>query len=185
MNQRTAQLLSRLGHPFLLLAAASAALAAVRPQDPDAWLVLAVGDFGLPGLWLAWGLHAGWWRDPDVADRAARLRFLIPVALVTLVVAALLTRMPATTLTRHLALVAAAWTLSFTVITRWWQISFHAAGAAGLTVFLWLHFRQPAWMLLGIPALAVGWSRLVLQRHTPAQVAAGALLGLVFPFLWH
>lgn len=180
-----ARILSRAGHPFMLLAAVTVFLATTNPAYPKAWALLAAGDFLLPGVWLALGIRKGWWADIDVADHGARLFFLVPLAFFTTATAIGLQQIPASLLIRHLAVIAAAWTVTFTLITRWWQLSFHAAAAFGLTVFLWLHYRDPLWLLLVIPALAISWSRLVLGRHTPAQLAAGAVLGPLFPYLWH
>ncbi|MHA7189732.1 phosphatase PAP2 family protein [Arthrobacter sp. MDT2-16] len=62
------------------------------------------------------------------------------------------------------------------VVNLWWKLSAHSAVAvfvvAGCTVLLggW------ACLLLVVPA-AVGWSRVRLQAHTPAQVLAGYALG--------
>jgi len=69
--------------------------------------------------------------------------------------------------------------LAVWVINRWWKISIHAtgvAGGAGMLHFFW----GPGWasLVLALPLLAVMWARLRLQAHTPAQVVAGALLGV-------
>ncbi|MEV4192508.1 phosphatase PAP2 family protein [Streptomyces toxytricini] len=64
------------------------------------------------------------------------------------------------------------------LVTVGWQISVHMSVAGGTVMVLWLAFGQAA--LLAAPlAAAVGWSRLVLRAHTPAQVAAGTALGAV------
>ena len=74
-----------------------------------------------------------------------------------------------------------------TVVTLKWKISAHATAIAGMTgMIIWLAFRhllllQPmvvitvSIMLCGI----VSSSRLVLHRHTFAQVGAGFALGLL------
>ena len=54
------------------------------------------------------------------------------------------------------------------IVTIWWKISYHAAGAAGLT--------------LAMLALLIGWARVRLDRHTPMQVAAGWMSAL--PLCW-
>nr|BBH94432.1 hypothetical protein KTA_26310 [Thermogemmatispora argillosa] len=63
------------------------------------------------------------------------------------------------------------------VITLWWKISIHAAALAGaatvLTALYGLIFL-PSFLLL----VLVCWSRVVLGRHTLAQVVSGALLSI-------
>jgi membrane-associated phospholipid phosphatase len=61
-------------------------------------------------------------------------------------------------------------------ITLRWKISMHGAvaGAAGTVVGMVL---GAWWPLIGCLVL-VGWSRLRLHRHTPAQVVAGSILGI-------
>ena len=59
---------------------------------------------------------------------------------------------------------------------RWLKISLHVAFATFASAFLWPRVGGVL-VLLAVTA-AVAWSRLVLKRHTRAEVAAGALLGL-------
>jgi membrane-associated phospholipid phosphatase len=61
------------------------------------------------------------------------------------------------------------------LLRRWLKLSLHAAFAVLAAALLW-----PAVLAtLGVLALAagVGWSRLVLQRHTRQEVVAGLLAG--------
>lgn len=61
-------------------------------------------------------------------------------------------------------------------ITRFWKIRFHSGVAAGSVAVLTI--VQGPWFLLGLPVVAVvGWSRVRLAHHTPAQVIAGAPVG--------
>jgi membrane-associated phospholipid phosphatase len=64
------------------------------------------------------------------------------------------------------------------VTTWWWKISIHAATLAGtLTILTALYgvIILPAFALLGL----VSWSRVLLRRHTVAQVIAGSLVSIV------
>ena len=64
------------------------------------------------------------------------------------------------------------------IITIWWKISIHAsslAGAATVLTALYGTVMLPAFILVAL----VGWSRVVLRRHTLAQVIAGSLLNIV------
>lgn len=67
-------------------------------------------------------------------------------------------------------------------INRYWKISVHALGVSGplaaLTYILgWVGFSF-VWLLL-----LVGWARIKLKVHTPAQVLAGSLLGFLLTYL--
>ncbi|HEY3993437.1 MAG TPA: phosphatase PAP2 family protein [Ktedonobacteraceae bacterium] len=68
------------------------------------------------------------------------------------------------------------------IITLWWKISLHAgtlgAAATILTIFYGAAML-PAFALL----ILVSWSRVVLRRHTVAQVVAGSLLSIVLASL--
>ncbi len=77
--------------------------------------------------------------------------------------------------------------MSATLVTLRWKISIHVATVAGAVVILTLVFGLGFALLA--PAVALtGWARVALGDHTPAQVAAGAVLGAaiaasVFPLL--
>ncbi|HEX4714557.1 MAG TPA: phosphatase PAP2 family protein [Ktedonobacteraceae bacterium] len=67
--------------------------------------------------------------------------------------------------------------LAMLIITLWWKISIHAsslAGAVTMLTALYGAIMLPTFALL----VLVGWSRVVLRRHTPLQVIAGSLLGI-------
>lgn len=68
-------------------------------------------------------------------------------------------------------------------ITFVWQISVHAISISGATIAMWFFFGViPAILTLPFIVL-VGAARLKLRRHTPAQVIAGAMIGLMVPML--
>lgn len=72
-------------------------------------------------------------------------------------------------------------TLIVISINKFWKISAHALGVAGplgaITYALgWSGF------LFVILLILVGWSRLKLKVHTPAQVIAGSIMGFVFTY---
>lgn len=90
---------------------------------------------------------------------------------------------------------AAAVTI-LTVINSWWKISGHATGMGGLTAMVFylmisgnsIFSLQWEFMVMLLLAGAVCTSRLILERHTLGQVAAGFLNGfvcvLIFPLLF-
>lgn len=73
------------------------------------------------------------------------------------------------------------------IVNRRWKISAHATGAGALTamtLLLALHSPAPATMLPVITAVLLasgltGTARLILERHTPAQVYAGFAVGFL------
>lgn len=68
------------------------------------------------------------------------------------------------------------------VITLWWKISLHASSlgaAATILTVLYGAALLPTFALL----VLVGWSRVVLRRHTLSQVIAGSLLSIVLSAL--
>jgi membrane-associated phospholipid phosphatase len=64
------------------------------------------------------------------------------------------------------------------VITLWWKISVHAAIAAGAATVLVLVFG-PALLAVWPLVALIAWSRVQVGDHTPAQVLAGVVLGVV------
>jgi membrane-associated phospholipid phosphatase len=68
-------------------------------------------------------------------------------------------------------------TLLVVLITRWWKVSVHTTAAGGpLVPFIFQFGLLAAPFLILVPL--VGWSRVVLERHTLAQVLVGACIGL-------
>jgi membrane-associated phospholipid phosphatase len=64
------------------------------------------------------------------------------------------------------------------ITTCWWKISVHAATLAGaLTMLTALYgvILLPTFVLLGM----VSWARVLLRRHTIAQVMMGSLVSIV------
>ena len=79
------------------------------------------------------------------------------------------------------------------IITVWWKISAHMFGVGGLmggamSVSYFVERSNPYYLFMGLFILAglIGTSRLILKRHTLAQVIAGFLLGFLvsFVFVW-
>jgi membrane-associated phospholipid phosphatase len=75
--------------------------------------------------------------------------------------------------------------LIFMVINIYWKISLHTAFVSASAVVITLIFgAKAAWVFVFLPL--VGWSRLELKLHTPAQVVVGAVLAaaIVTGVLW-
>lgn len=68
------------------------------------------------------------------------------------------------------------------ITTMWWKISIHAstlAGAVTLLTALYGLVMLPAYLLV----ILVSWSRVVLHRHTIAQVIAGSLVSIAMTLI--
>lgn len=72
-----------------------------------------------------------------------------------------------------------------TIINLWWKISAHGASMGGLAggIIAWsiLSGTDPLWLICLTILLGgiVGWSRILLKAHTPAQYCCGWLLGFI------
>ena len=68
------------------------------------------------------------------------------------------------------------------VTTLWWKISIHASSMGGVATVLTALYGAimlPIFLLL----ILVGWSRVVLRRHTVPQVVAGSLVSIALTLL--
>lgn len=178
---------STLGHPFVLVLAYVLAASLRELPAADALgitaLVFAIGI--LPMLvYLGWLVRSGR-SNFDVSIREQRrpvYRLGLVLGLVLIAVFFGLGAPPETFVALGLGL---ALVVVGSIINRRLKVSLHSAFAAWTAVaFACLdpRFTLPAALL----ALAVAVSRLVLRRHTPAEVTAGLLLGalLASPLLW-
>ena len=141
----------------------------------------------LPYALILRGVRHGRLSDRNISLREQRIRFGVVAIASILIGLALLAAFDApaemVALLASIAVgVACGW-----VITLWWKISVHAAIAAGAATVLTLVFGTAllaAWALVAL----IGWSRVQVGDHTPAQVLAGVALGVVvnatiFPLL--
>ncbi|MFJ8312431.1 MULTISPECIES: phosphatase PAP2 family protein [unclassified Streptomyces] len=132
----------------------------------------------IPILWITWGERRGYWGDRHVRRRQDRL---IVIPGIMLSVATGLTLMRVFDAPREvLALVVAMLVclVVFLGVTAFWKISFHTAVSSGAVTMLILAYGPWACALWPLVVL-VGWSRVVLRDHTPAQTVVGAVAGAV------
>ena len=79
--------------------------------------------------------------------------------------------------------------LAVTIINHWWKISAHLTGMGGLLggiCSLALYYSALPTTLIIITltiSLLLMYARLYMNAHTPAQVIAGYLLGILFTFI--
>ena len=123
----------------------------------------------LPMTGIVIGARLGWWDGHHVRNREGRLiPFAVLIVLSVLGLAWLLRiGAPDLMVALHVAMLSAL--LVIGVITVWWKVSVHTAVGAGAVAIL--ADAYSGWMLvLWLVVAAVGWSRVRLGDHTPAQV---------------
>ena len=141
-------------------------------------LFLSIG----PMLYILVGVSLGKFSDMDVSIRSQRLGPFLFGITSSLIGFFILQFNNAPKNLENVLLIASTLGLILMIITFWWKISMHASGLSGTVTFLTIlygKFVLPAFLLVFL----VGWSRVVLKRHTVAQVTAGAVLSAVFTFI--
>ncbi|HVB26201.1 MAG TPA: hypothetical protein VNG51_29955 [Ktedonobacteraceae bacterium] len=130
-----------------------------------------------PMVYILIGVRKGWLSDVDVSRRTERAGpFLFGIASVALGFI-LLRYVNAPRNLETLLLITTISGVIMLIVTLWWKISIHAssmAGAATMLTALYGVAMLPTFLLL----ILVSWSRVVLRRHTTAQVIAGSLLSI-------
>jgi membrane-associated phospholipid phosphatase len=175
---RTARALSLLGHPGLLVPVA-VAVAASRSGVPPQWLPVALGTAVviavLIGLYSLWQVGAGRWAHIDASNPHERQQLNLFLGVLLGGATALLWLLGQPVPLMLGPALAAAMVGVTHLLRRHLKVSLHAAFAVFSLALVWPHaLLTPALALL---AAAVGWSRLVLRRHTPNEVVLGLLLG--------
>ncbi len=130
-----------------------------------------------PMIYILIGVRKGWLSDVDVSRRTERAGpFLFGITSVALGFV-LLRYVNAPKNLETLLLITTISGVIMLIVTLWWKISIHAssmAGAATMLTLLYGAVMLPTFLLL----ILVSWSRVVLRRHTTAQVIAGSLLSI-------
>lgn len=142
-----------------------------------AWGLLAAVFFSIaPFAGIVWGVVRGRLSDHHVSQRTQR-PLVIVLSLASFVTGfSVMTARgaPGQLVAVMAALLAAA--VVCLLITLVWKISMHMA-VAGCAAALLPTVVGPAALLVWPALLGVGWSRVRLRDHTPAQTVAGALVG--------
>jgi len=176
-----ARWISWIGHPLVFISLSVGIIISLRLAN-RAGLALSLTLFAtviLPmALLLFRGFQTGRWSDPDVSNRAERVRFYPPaISIATVaVIVLLLSRAPA------FALRGAAVTLFLlmmaALINFRMKLSLHALFAFYSAIILFV-VNPIAGAAAFMLALLVFWSRLYLKRHDLSETLVGAVLGLL------
>lgn len=137
----------------------------------------------LPLLYVVWMVKRGTITDLHMEMRQQRIRPFIVSIICTTIAWWTLRFLGAPSVVPLFALFSLVQIAVVAVITLVWQISMHAMSITGAVVAAGAFFGIiPALILLPLIIL-VSAARLKLQRHTLAQVIAGALVGVLVPLI--
>lgn len=175
-----ARSLSIPGHPLVVVPCAVATLV-LHGRTSSAALIVSV-VCGISGVVLAfsfWQVNRGKWQHVDASARAERRSLNFFLAIVLFLGAALAffeLNEPGLSLG---LLLSGLLIVALMSASRWAKLSLHAAFATFAMLLLW---PLGLWyvLLAGLAAVAIGWSRVVLARHTVVEVLGGGLLGALF-----
>jgi hypothetical protein len=141
------------------------------------WAVLCIFlTSGLSLLYLVYLTRSGKVSDPRAIPRVERVGPLRVVAALHVVAFVIVTLLGGPAELRAALLSYALATLGFVLITHVSNLSLHAAGVSGTAVcvaYVFGPWGLPAFVLLP----TVFWARFALGRHTPVELALGALVG--------
>jgi membrane-associated phospholipid phosphatase len=180
-KEQIAKWISVCGHPFLFSPVVALLVGGFLFGPVESVIGLATVIFFclLPAsIYILWKVRVGDWSDLDVSARKDRPHlFFVGLAFLLLTVLVLwVTGQPGVYARGCLAaiiLVMIGWFLN-----RWLKPSMHAGFAMLTACSLWpLSVRLSLVAILF--AIAVGWSRVQLRRHTWSEVGVGLFLGML------
>ena len=176
---RVARWLSIAFHPFVtvgvMVGAAAAATADGRGSRTQRRNRCAVHV--VPLAVLMWRqVRKGRWDNADASNRSERpILYVVGAGAVAALLAFLLLVRSQSSMVRGVVATLGMMAVC-AVATRWVKVSLHMAFAA-LAATALVVARSPVGYALMLALPAIAWSRLVLQRHTPVEVALGTLIG--------
>lgn len=137
---------------------------------------------GIPLAYLMIGRRWGWVSDFEMTQRSERPRFILVSLSSDLLALAGLYSFHGPPLLRVMALTYLCLGAAMFTISNYWKISLHMAGVGGFATALVFVFGPNALVaFVSLPLLA--WARWQRRKHTPAQLAAGALAGALITAL--
>ena len=180
-TRKIAYAISIMGQPFFIPVPFFALLCMIIPDINEYMKILLISVFfvaTLPTITTYYFSLKQGWKDGDIPDRRKRpIPMIIGILSYTAGTLVLYLVDAPTIITLIMGLYAVVTTVML-IITFYWKISIHAVGVMGPTIALSYTFWP--WGLLFIFVLPpIVWSRYVLKKHTPAQLAGGIIVGVV------
>jgi membrane-associated phospholipid phosphatase len=179
---RLARIFSNIVSPPVIFAILGLALALQALPMPDSLIWAVIYGFVislLPILFVIWLLNTGRIMELHMSDTSERhLPYLVGVACGALLYG-IVVIFDGPQLLKCLALFDMLILSALGIINTRWLISFHASAISAAWVITGLMFGWAASLIVVPFVIAVVIVRLYLKRHSPAQVAAGFLLGVI------
>ncbi|MER6945784.1 hypothetical protein ABT294_17300 [Nonomuraea sp. NPDC000554] len=144
-----------------------------------AWGLLAAAlCAGAPAAVIAVGVRRGRLDSIHLVNRESRKGPMLAGFAAVIVGLAVLALLDAPRVVVSCAAVMLAWVLVMGLVTLVWKISFHTGVSAGSAVVLAHVLPALPVLVVGTVLVAViGWARVRVSHHTPAQALAGAAAG--------
>jgi hypothetical protein len=137
---------------------------------------------GIPLAYMLIGRKKGWISDMELSNRADRPRFILVSLSSDVLALVVLWFGKGPQLLFLLVLTYFCLAIVMFTISNFWKISMHMAGVSGFSTALVFVFGDLAFLaFLSLPLIA--WARLERRKHTPAQLGAGALAGILVTIL--
>jgi hypothetical protein len=137
---------------------------------------------GIPLAYLMIGKRRGWVSDFEMSQRTERPRFILVSLSSDVLALIMLSALGAPHLLVVMALTYLCLGVTMFAISNYWKISLHMAGVGGFSTALVFVFGAPALVaFLSLPLVA--WARWKRRKHTYAQLAMGALAGVLITIL--
>jgi membrane-associated phospholipid phosphatase len=137
----------------------------------------------LPVLFILYNVYTGRIGDIHMQHRHERYRPLLVTILANAAALALLILQDAPVVMKLLAVMSLVEVVIISAVTLYWQISMHAMAITGATMAVGVLLSLTLALLMIPLIVLVGAARLQLDRHTPMQVFAGAMVGAFAPVI--
>lgn len=175
VSRRVAIIISRLFDPVWIIPAMLTAAVVWSLTNGLRWrflTVLILLDGFIPFIYFVHLLRTKEISDWDTTNRTERFRlyaFTLAVHAVGVIMAAFLGKTPLAKILLSFWVLA----LVFFLVTLVWKISLHTGVFSAAVAFAAFVFGSQ-WWTAGILLLPIGWSRLVMKKHTVSQLIVGA-----------